>query len=210
MEAQCIFSLISKKDYFEKRDALVCINDGFKDFSAELYNYFLFCTQTKYSFVLLGILSCFWGSVSCGPGSPQTNRIAKDSFELLFLVSAGITTLCRFYVILDMELRALCVLGNYSPNWTTAQHLSTSWYMLHMANGISHTITLRKIILPSLLILFPKLSRWDDICCFLPFPRVHLPFPRVHLPFPHVHLPFPHRPVCLVWRDLLLSVEAAV
>lgn len=46
-----MFSLISKKDYLEERDAFVCISDGFKDFSAELYNYLIFCTQTKYSFV---------------------------------------------------------------------------------------------------------------------------------------------------------------
>lgn len=50
-EARCVFSLVSEKGCFEERDAVVCINDAFKDFSAELYNYFLFFTQTKYSFV---------------------------------------------------------------------------------------------------------------------------------------------------------------
>lgn len=42
MKRSGVFCLISKKDCFEERDAVVCINDGFKDSSAELYNYFLF------------------------------------------------------------------------------------------------------------------------------------------------------------------------
>lgn len=69
----------------------------------------------------------FWDRTSCGPGWPQTHHIAMKHFELLILLSLPHkhcyyrhVPWCLVYMHLEIEPRALCVLGKHSTNWATS------------------------------------------------------------------------------------------